>query len=143
MRCALLLLVLVGCTPSATSPNRDPSTLPTVMPNPTTVPKPEAGFVFVSDNSFDRRVLTVNGPTLVDFYADWCGPCRSMEPVLERIAKDYRVAKVNADHCPELMKRYQVHSLPTLAVFRGGKEVWRQAGTAPEVMLRDALKNKR
>ena len=86
-------------------------------------------------NSFQNEVLERQGVTLVDFYADWCGPCKMMAPVLESVAEerpDVAIAKVNIDQNAELATRYQVMSIPTLIAFKNGEEVVRAVGYRPK-----------
>lgn len=99
--------------------------------------------IHVTRQSFDREVLDSPTPVLVDFYADWCGPCRMLAPTLERLAMEFRgrvkIVKVNIDHQPELADRFQVASIPTLIVFADGEVVGRTSGLVPEAGLRNAL----
>jgi putative thioredoxin len=103
-----------------------------------------APFAVTSDD-FDVRVLerSRREPVLVDFWAAWCGPCRSIAPVLERLAAEYAgraaIAKVDADAEPALAGRYGVRSLPTLALFRDGAPVDAVIGAQPEGVLRELL----
>ena len=81
--------------------------------------------------SFDREVLQGDKPVLVDFYADWCGPCKMLSPVVDEIAGEsdaYRVCKLNVDDAPEIAARYRVMSIPTLIVFKDGKVVEQAVG---------------
>jgi thioredoxin 1 len=82
--------------------------------------------------SFDQEVLKSELPVVVDFYADWCGPCKRMEPVLEKVSQAFdgkvKVVKLNSDENQDLSEKYQVRGLPTLIVFRGGQEVDRKLG---------------
>ncbi|MEN9344354.1 MAG: thioredoxin [Chlamydiota bacterium] len=84
--------------------------------------------------SFQQKIQT--GTTLVDFYADWCGPCRMMSPVLEKVAKEVKakakIAKLDIDQAQKIASQYQVTSIPTLILYKEGKEVGRLVG------LRDA-----
>lgn len=85
--------------------------------------------------SFDALVAGASVPVVVDFWAPWCGPCRTMAPEVERAARNLAggalVVKVNTDAVPELGERFRIRSIPTLAVFRNGHEVSRVAGARP------------
>ena len=84
---------------------------------------------------FESEVQNREGAVLVDFYADWCGPCKMMTPVLEAVAterSDVVIAKVNIDESAELASRFQVLSIPTLIVFENGKESARAVGYRPK-----------
>jgi thioredoxin 1 len=96
----------------------------------------------VTEASFAADVLQADGPVLVDFWAEWCGPCRQVSPVLEEIAGEYAdkitVAKVNIDENPEIARRYQIMSIPTMSVFAGGEVVKSIVGAKPKAaLLRD------
>lgn len=85
----------------------------------------------VNTNMFDELVLKSEKPVLVDFYADWCGPCKMLSPVVDEIANQsdaYSVYKLNVDDAPEIAMRYGVMSIPTLIVFKGGREVDKKVG---------------
>ena len=91
--------------------------------------------------NFDM-LLTEARPVLLDFYADWCGPCRMVAPVLEEIAEERRdvlVGKINVDENPELASRFGVFSIPTLVVLKEGKETARSVGAKPKAQLLDLL----
>jgi thioredoxin 1 len=79
----------------------------------------------VSDNEFNETVLKASGPVLVDYWAEWCGPCKMIAPVLDEIAKDYAgkltVAKINIDENPQTPQHYGVRGIPTLMLFKDGE----------------------
>ena len=97
----------------------------------------------VSVTDFPNEVLRSEIPVLVDFYADWCGPCRMLAPALDRLAAEFagkaKIVKINVDQEPELASQFQVESIPTLAFVHRGKVVGRTAGLVPEPSLRHAL----
>lgn len=78
-------------------------------------------------DNFDKEILKTRGATLVDFWAEWCGPCRAQNPILEELAAQtegkVRIAKVNVDEAPELAQRYHIMSIPTLILFQDGRAV--------------------
>ena len=89
----------------------------------------------LNDANFDAAVKETALPILVDFYADWCGPCKMLAPTVEEIAAgavDFLVAKLNVDEAPAIAERFGVMSIPTLIVLRGGEEIARAVGLRPK-----------
>ncbi|HTF08908.1 MAG TPA: thioredoxin [Asanoa sp.] len=90
----------------------------------------------VTDANFVNDVLQADTPVLVDFWAEWCAPCRKVEPLLEEIANEMgdkvRIVKLNIDENPETARAYRVMSVPTLTVFKGGEPVQSIAGARPK-----------
>ena len=82
----------------------------------------------VGVEDFEKEVLQAEGPVLVDFNAEWCGPCRAMAATLEPLAGDFKIVMVNIDEQPELAAQYEVMSIPCLVVFKDGTEVARTVG---------------
>ena len=100
------------------------------------------GITAFTDSTFDEEIKGATEPVLVDFWAEWCGPCKMVAPVLEEIATEHSdkltVAKVNIDENPEIARRYQIMSIPTMSVFAGGEVVKSIIGAKPKAaLLRD------
>ncbi|MGA7363175.1 MAG: thioredoxin [Candidatus Dormiibacterota bacterium] len=97
----------------------------------------------VTDTSFRQEVLEAETPVLVDFWAEWCPPCKMIAPIVEELATEYegrlKVIKVDTDACPTVSGEYRVMSIPTLMVFRGGEPVGTFIGYQPKATLRSKL----
>ena len=93
----------------------------------------------VEDKNFKEKVLDANKPVLCDFWAEWCGPCKQISPILSELAEDYKekilIAKVNIDENPEVPSKYGIMSIPTLILFKDGQSVASQIG----VVQKDSL----
>ncbi len=102
-----------------------------------------AGIVNLSANTFDETVVGASKPVVVDFWAEWCGPCKKIAPILEEIADEYgdavTVAKLNVDDNPDLAMRFNVMSIPTLLVFTDGQESKRLIGAKSKGALLEEL----
>ena len=102
-----------------------------------------AATTVVTDATFADDVLTYDKPVLVDFWAEWCGPCKMIAPVLEEIASEnsdkIRIAKVNVDENPETARAYSILSIPTMNVYVGGKVVKSIVGAKPKAKLLEDL----
>jgi len=98
----------------------------------------------VNDANFKQEVLESTIPTLVDFWAQWCGPCKMVAPVVDEIAKDYqgrlKVCKVNVDEAPQTASSYGVMSIPTISIFKDGKVMEQVVGAVDKSVLEDKLK---
>ena len=98
-----------------------------------------------NDKNFKKEVLESNLPVLVDFWAQWCGPCLMVGPIVEEIAKEYKdklkVCKLNVDEAPETASNYSIMSIPTLAIFKNGKVVNKVVGALPRAELEAAIKS--
>jgi thioredoxin 1 len=101
------------------------------------------GILTLSDATFDEQVGASSTPVLVDFWAEWCGPCKMIAPVLEEISRDQEgrltVAKLNIDDNPDIARRFDVMSIPTLLLFKDGELVQRTVGAKGKMQLMTEL----
>ncbi len=103
-----------------------------------------AGPAILTDASFQQEILNASGPpTLVDFWAPWCGPCRIVGPIVDQLAAEsngrYRVAKLNVDDNPQTASRYQIASIPTMLIFKNGAVIDRIVGAQPKQAIVERL----
>lgn len=95
--------------------------------------------VYVTDDSFDAEVLKADSPVLVDYWADWCGPCKMIAPILDEIAEEYKgrlkVAKLNIDENPGTPPKYGIRGIPTLMIFKGGNVEATKVGAVSKSQL--------
>lgn len=100
--------------------------------------------VIITDSNFEEEVMKSSLPVLVDFYADWCGPCKMMAPIVAQMAEAYegkcKVGKCNIDENMELAQKYRVMSIPTLMIFKGGEVVSTSVGAVTKNELENKLK---
>jgi len=100
--------------------------------------------VEITDANFKETVADASQVVLVDFWAEWCGPCRMVGPVVEELSNDYAgkavIGKLNVDHNPQVSQQFGVRSIPTILFFKNGEVVDKQVGAVPKAMLEEKLK---
>jgi thioredoxin 1 len=96
-----------------------------------------------TDNNFDEMVLQSDKPVIVDFWAEWCGPCRMVGPIVQEIGEDYTekavVGKLDVDSNPQVTMKYGIRNIPTILFFKGGEVVDKQVGAVPKSVLVNKL----
>lgn len=100
-----------------------------------------ADVVNVSDSDFESEVLNADQPVLVDFWAEWCGPCRQIAPIIKQLADDYdnrvKVVKLNVDESPQTAGKYDIRSIPTVLAFKDGQVVEQLTGARPKASFEE------
>lgn len=101
--------------------------------------------IHFTDENFNQEVLSSNIPVLVDFYADWCGPCKMLAPTIETLAQEYegkvKVGKLNVDNAPDTAQKYGIMSIPTLLYFKNGEIVNKSIGVVSKAEIEAVLNN--
>lgn len=123
----------------APTPKPQPIPQPAPQPKPQPVNKP----IVITEEAFEREVINSSKKVLVDFYADWCGPCRRMSPILDEFAREnpnIKVVKVNVSHGGAILGKYGIRGLPTLIVFQGGREIRRGVGARTKAGLQTLVR---
>ena len=97
----------------------------------------------INEDNFEKEVLEIEKTVLIDFFADWCGPCKMLSPIIEQFAKEnekVKVVKINVDELPDLAVKYGVRSIPTLVVIKNGEEVNRSVGLIDKSEILELVK---
>ena len=114
-----------------------------LSPDPLWRPSVSENILYVTDAEFEEKVLKSSEPVLVDFWAEWCGPCKMIAPILEEISSDYAgkltIAKLNIDDNPDTPRRYNVKGIPTLILFKDGEVEATKVGALPKSQLKDFI----
>jgi len=99
--------------------------------------------VHLQSKDFEQEVLHSAIPTVVDFYADWCGPCRMVSPIIEGLSKEYsgkvKFVKINTDESPDIAEKFGIMSIPTIMVFKNGEVASRTVGAGPAAMYKQKI----